>query len=196
MIPLLIQQCQHLRRSVSLNLRKLFGGLIVGSLVQSSFWQALESKADEIKSLAPLKDTEEYYYSAQASPKHEEDSFVTSMTNLSLSFPSNSSDSYVTAVCETVDASSDEIFKIMSPAVSYSEVADKEKLISSRRQGSFDSGKKYEVSGAVPSTSLSHTPQKSSLELLNKETRSLRIILNELQSKTVSDDVKAKIWLL
>ncbi|KAM3716439.1 Receptor expression-enhancing protein [Dirofilaria immitis] len=199
MIPLLIQQCQHLRRSVSLNLRKLFGGLIVGSLyvsnsikgdynknrkkkgltlnhkplkkVQSSFWQALESKADEIKSLAPLKDTEEYYYSAQASPKHEEDSFVTSMTNLSLSFP----------------------------------IADKEKLISSRRQGSFDSGKggspppphidilDLEVNdGAVPSTSLSHTPQKSSLELLNKETRSLRIILNELQSKTVSDDVKAK----
>uniref|UniRef100_A0A8R1Y058 FH2 domain-containing protein n=2 Tax=Onchocerca TaxID=6281 RepID=A0A8R1Y058_ONCVO len=177
--------------------------------VQSSFWQAVEPKAKEISSSKPLKNTKEYH-SAQISSEHEADSFVTSLSNLSVSLPSNSSGSYMTALCENGGAS-DEMFKIKSPTPFVPEGADREELLPSRRQGSFDSGKggspppphidvldlevndgKYEALEKVPSTSLSEISRKSSLELLNKETRSLQIILDELQSKTVSDDVKAK----
>ncbi|VDM91977.1 unnamed protein product [Onchocerca ochengi] len=254
MIPLFIQQCRNLRRSICSNLRKLSGGLAVGGLigfiilefgfedlefcivaivmalgnknkkkkglvaalshktlkkVQSSFWQAVEPKVKEISSSKPLKNTKEYH-SAQISSEHEADSFVTSLSNLSVSLPSNSSGSYMTALCENGGAS-DEMFKIKSPTPFVPEGADREELLPSRRQGSFDSGKggspppphidvldlevndgKYEALEKVPSTSLSEISRKSSLELLNKETRSLQIILDELQSKTVSDDVKAK----
>ncbi|VDO66727.1 unnamed protein product [Onchocerca flexuosa] len=80
------------------------------------------------------------------------------------------------------------MFKITSPTASGPEGVGREELLPSRRQGSFDSGK----GGSPP------PPHIDVLDLEVKdvfgvqETRSLRVILDELQSKTTSDDVKAK----
>uniref|UniRef100_A0A1I7VXP3 FH2 domain-containing protein n=1 Tax=Loa loa TaxID=7209 RepID=A0A1I7VXP3_LOALO len=142
-------------------------------------------------------------HSIQAASGND-DSFVTSLTNVDVSLPSNSSGSYVTAFCESVG--SNEMFNSMSPAASGPEDVDGK----SRRQGSFDadSGKggsplppqhiDVDISDleihdeTVTSTLLSQVSRKGSLELLNKGTRNIRTILDELQSEAVSDDVKAK----
>ncbi|KAL3985993.1 hypothetical protein ACH3XW_40950 [Acanthocheilonema viteae] len=165
--------------------------------VQSSFWQALEAKAEERNSSKPSKDTEEYRLG------NEEDSFAKSLTNVNVSLQSNSSGSYVTAFCES--AGSNEMIRIMTPTASAAKDVDK----NSRRQGSFDadSGKggsppppqhvtdipDLEIHDeTIASVLPSRMSRKDSLELLNKETRSVQVILEELQSEAVSASVKAK----
>ncbi|CAG9540501.1 unnamed protein product [Cercopithifilaria johnstoni] len=176
--------------------------------VRSSFWQALETKTEERSSSNPSKDINECHQ------RNEEDSFAMSLNSVNVSLQSNSSDSYVTAFCES--GSSNDMIKIMTPAASASKDVEKK----SRRQGSFDadSGKggsppppqhvidipdlevhdeqvklnRYEFSETVASVLHSQVSRKDSLELLNKETRSVRIILDELQSDAVNADVKAK----
>lgn len=64
--------------------------------------------------------------------ENDEDSFVTSMTNVNASLPSNSSGSYVTAFCESFG--SDDMFRVISPAASGPQLLDEK----SREQGSFD----------------------------------------------------------
>ncbi|VDM20245.1 unnamed protein product [Wuchereria bancrofti] len=179
--------------------------------VQSSLLQALEVKTRKTSLPRPSKDINECHLT-QAGSENEEDSFVTSRTNVNVSLPSNSSGSYVTAFCES--GASNEMFRVMSPAASVSiDVGEK-----SRRQGSFDadSGKggsppplqhvdvdmemhdelvkleKYEISETTASALLPHVSRESSLEMLNKETRTVQTILDELQSEAISDDVKAK----
>ncbi|VBB25350.1 unnamed protein product [Acanthocheilonema viteae] len=177
--------------------------------VQSSFWQALEAKAEERNSSKPSKDTEEYRLG------NEEDSFAKSLTNVNVSLQSNSSGSYVTAFCES--AGSNEMIRIMTPTASAAKDVDK----NSRRQGSFDadSGKGgsppppqhvtdipdleihdgyfclvefFGLCETIASVLPSRISRKDSLELLNKETRSVQVILEELQSEAVSASVKAK----
>lgn len=84
-----------------------------------------------IKCYLNFQDIEDCY-PTQAASENDEDSFVTSVTNVNVSLPSNSSGSYVTAFCES--GSSNEMLRIMSPTTSGSEDVEKK----SRRQGSFD----------------------------------------------------------
>ncbi|KAK6109130.1 hypothetical protein QQG55_34785 [Brugia pahangi] len=150
--------------------------------VQSSLLQALEVKTTKTSLPRPSKDINECQLT-QAGSENDDDSFVTSRTNINVSLPN---------------------------------VGEK-----SRRQGSFDadSGKggsppplqhvyvdisdlemhdehlkleKYGLSETTVSPLLSHVSRKSSLEMLNKESRTVQTILDELQSEAISDDVKAK----
>ncbi|VDK70461.1 unnamed protein product [Litomosoides sigmodontis] len=164
--------------------------------VQSSFWQALETRTGERSSPKPAQDMDE------RDLENGGYLLTQSLTN-NVSLRSNSSSSYVTAFCES--GSFNEMIRIMTPAASALEDVDK-KL---RKDGSFDadSGKGCSPpppqcginipdlkihDEAVASPLHSPVPQDDSLELLNKETRSVRIILDELQSEAVDADVKAK----
>lgn len=78
-------------------------------------------------------------------PENGEDSFARSLNNVNVSFPSNSSGSYVTAFCES--DGSNEMIRIMTPAVTASKnVVDKK----FRRKGSFDADSGKGVSPPPP----------------------------------------------
>uniref|UniRef100_A0A915PYV0 FH2 domain-containing protein n=1 Tax=Setaria digitata TaxID=48799 RepID=A0A915PYV0_9BILA len=137
-----------------------------------------------------------------------EDSFATSPTNLNASLRSNSSGSYVTAFCDSFG--SDEMLKVMSSSVYNSEETNKELLRQSKRQGSFDADSgnggsppplqhvgidttDLEVNNRTAiSALLQQELQEGSVRVLDKRSRSVQTILRELQSKSVSDDVKAR----